>query len=123
MNSMEHIGSKLSVTPQTKGAARTAEDRKTERGEMMRYFCTELNRDRIRDALPPITMSRMGKILEGLPTKDLYYIKRVAKDASSFSKTFWWLLDPKKHTDEELKKRSSMTKAEREKFFKRKFVL
>ena len=44
-------------------------------------------------------MPRMGKILEGIPTKDLYYLKRVCDDAGNFSKKFWWLLDPKKHEE------------------------
>ncbi len=91
---MKHIGAHLKrATPSA--------IRETERGELMRYFCKELNRSRAADGLPAVTMSRMGKILEGIPTKDLYYIKRVCKEAVNFSKTFWWLLDPKKHGDEE----------------------
>jgi len=86
---MQHIGGKLKLS--------ASKVRQTERGEMMRYFCGELNKTRIRDGLPPITMGRMGKILENIPTKDLYYIKRVCDDAPNFSKKFWWLLDPKKH--------------------------
>jgi len=66
----------------------------------MRYFCKQLNITRVRDGLPEITMARMGKILEGVPTKDLYYLKRVCEDAKSFSKKFWWELDPKKHRGE-----------------------
>lgn len=71
--------------------------RETERGELMRYFIEKLNRGRLRDGLPQITMGRMGKMLEKIPTKDLYYLKRVCDDAPNFSKKFWWLLDPKKH--------------------------
>ncbi len=86
--------------------------RETERGELMRHFVKNLNRTRPRAGLPPVSMSRMGKILEGLPTKDLYYLKRVCDDASlgarakdrsgpdAFSKRFWWELDPKKHEKE-----------------------
>jgi hypothetical protein len=88
---MQHIGTHL------KRAA--SKVRITERGEMMRFFCTELNRTRIRDGLEKITMSRMGKILEDIPTKDLYYLKRVCQDSPNFSKRFWWELDPKKHKD------------------------
>ena len=88
---MQHIGGKLKWT--------AGKVRITERGEMMRYFCAELNKSRIREGLPKITMGRMGKILESIPTKDLYYIKRVCNDAPNFSKKFWWLLDPKKHVD------------------------
>ena len=65
----------------------------------MKYFCNELNRSRVQDGLPKITMGRMGKMLQQIPTKDLYYIKRVCNDATNFSKKFWWLLNPKKHDE------------------------
>lgn len=74
--------------------------RETERGELMRYFRERLNGDRARDGYPPITMARMGKTLEKIPTKDLYYLKRVCDDARHFSKKFWWEIDPKKHNKE-----------------------
>ena len=69
--------------------------RATERGELMRYFCEQLNRARLRDGLGPISMGRMGKLLQAIPTKDLYYLKRVCDDANNFSKKFWWELKPK----------------------------
>lgn len=68
----------------------------------MKYFCDRLNAPRIRDGLEPISMSRMGKIVEQVPTKDLYYLKRVCDDAGNFSKKFWWELDPKKHGEKPL---------------------
>jgi len=71
--------------------------RMTERGELMKVFCAELNRDRRRDGLPLITMGRMGKMLEKIPTKDLYYLKRVCSDANNFSKKFWYELNPEKY--------------------------
>lgn len=86
---MKHIAGHLKRT--------AVKVRITERGEMMRFFCTELNRTRIRDGLDKITMGRMGKILEDIPTKDLYYLKRVCEDSANFSKRFWYELDPKKH--------------------------
>jgi hypothetical protein len=73
-------------------------DKATERGELMRYFCERLNVDRRHDGLPPISMARMGKTLQAIPTKDLYYLKRVCDDAANFSKKFWWEINPKKHT-------------------------
>lgn len=73
-----------------------ARSRATERGELMKYFCHRLNASRARDGYPKITMARMGKMLERIPTKDLYYIKRVCDDARNFSKKFWWLLNPDK---------------------------
>jgi len=88
-NVMRHIGAHLRKSVQNA--------RQTERGELMQYFCERLNRARERDGLPQITMGRMGKMLEKIPTKDLYYIKSVCDDAENFSKKFWWLLNPKKY--------------------------
>lgn len=73
--------------------------RKTERGELMRFFVRHLNYSRKQDGLPPLTMSRMGLILEGIPTKDLYYLQSVCSTAKNFGKKFWWEIDPKKHLD------------------------
>ncbi|MEK7509893.1 MAG: hypothetical protein AAB605_04250 [Patescibacteria group bacterium] len=89
---MRHIGANLRQT--------RARIRATERGELMKYFCDHLNATRKRDGLPQITMARMGKILEQIPTKDLYYLKRVCNDAGNFSKKFWYELDPEKHQRE-----------------------
>jgi len=89
--SMEHIRGRL-----PKGDDR--EDRRTERGELMEYFIKKLNKDRKKDGMPPITMPRMGRILQGIPTKDLYYLKSVCDDAPNFSKKFWWEINPEKHS-------------------------
>jgi hypothetical protein len=89
---MRHIGTSLR---QTKARLRV-----TERGELMKYFLDRLNPSRLRDGLPKLTMGRMGKILEQIPTKDLYYLKRICDDSANFSKRFWWELDPKKHPQE-----------------------
>ena len=86
---MQHIGDRLRKI--------ISNARITERGELMRYFVNHLNSTRMQDGYPRITMAHMGKILENIPTKDLYYIKRVCDDAPNFSKRFWWELDPKKH--------------------------
>lgn len=95
---MEHIKSHIKRN--------LSKTRETERGELMKYFCQRLNAQRMRDNYPKITMSRMGKTLEKIPTKDLYYLKRVCDDAQNFSKKFWWEVDPKKHDQE---KRSDST--------------
>ena len=84
---MKHI--KLELT------RKLEKDRRTERGELMRYFCSRINPSRLNEGLPEITMSRMGKILEGIPTKDLYYLKRVCSESKNFSKKFWWELKPR----------------------------
>ncbi|TSC85666.1 MAG: hypothetical protein G01um10148_1052 [Parcubacteria group bacterium Gr01-1014_8] len=88
---MKHIGAHLKTRKHIL--------RETERGELMKFFCERLNSTRRFDGLPRITMARMGKILEGIPTKDLYYLKRVCNDAGNFSKKFWWEVNPKKHPD------------------------
>lgn len=90
---MEHIGARLSKSIQKK-------ERSTERGELMQYFMEKLNRARIRDGLGPLSMPRMGKILQLIPTKDLYYLKSVCDQANDFSKKFWWEVKPKNHTPE-----------------------
>lgn len=83
-----------------------AKERITERGELMQYFCDRLNSDRVRDGYSKITLGRMGRTLEKIPTKDLYYLKRVCDDARNFSKKFWWEINPKKHQkDDDLSKR------------------
>ena len=92
MTAMEHIKTHIKRS--------LADAKKTERGELMRYFCQRLNVPRIQDNYPRITMGRMGKILQKIPTKDLYYLKRVCDDAKNFSKKFWWEVDPKKHEKE-----------------------
>ena len=63
----------------------------------MKYFCERINSDRRNDGMPLITMPRMGKMLEKIPTKDLYYIKSVCDKAQNFSKKFWYLLNPEKY--------------------------
>lgn len=88
---MRHIGAHLTQT--------RSRLRQTERGELMRYFLDRINPGRVRDGLPKITMARMGKILEQIPTKDLYYLKRICDDSANFSKRFFYELNPKKHPD------------------------
>lgn len=87
---MKHIGSALKKT--------LKKTNETERGELMLYFCQELNKTRVPDGLPPVSMGRMGKILQQIPTKDLYYLKKVCDDAQNFSKKFWFEVNPKFHT-------------------------
>lgn len=87
---MEHIKAHISARTSKK-------ERATERGELMQYFLDRLNRERARDGYAPLTLPRMGRILQVIPTKDLYYLKSVCDTASDFSKKFWWEVNPKKH--------------------------
>lgn len=86
-------GKKFQAAPSGRGA-------KTERGELMRFFCRHLNHARKQDGLSEISMARMGFILEAIPTTDLYYLQSVCSKAKNFSKRFWWEIDPKKHIQE-----------------------
>lgn len=81
----------------------TPPSKKTERGEMLKYFMVKLNATR-KPPYKSLTMSRMGRILQAVPTKDLYYLQRVCEDsgrkgADAFAKRFWWEINPKKHTN------------------------
>ncbi len=66
----------------------------------MQYFCERLNPERVRDGFAALSMGRMGKLLQEIPTKDLYYLKKVCDESNNFAKKFWWELNPKKHTPE-----------------------
>lgn len=105
---MDHISSHMS------GSGKKKKDRATERGETMQYFMQKLNAGRARDGMPPLTMGRMGRILVGIPTQDLYFLKSVCDDAAkrgdmtSFSKKFWWEINPKNHTEEAKAKREAL---------------
>ncbi len=100
---MEHIGAHISRGPVKK-------DRATERGELMQYFQSRLNQDRIKDGVPPLSMPRMGKVLQLIPTKDLYYLKTVCEQSKHFSKKFWWEINPKKHQDKTEEKKPAKLK-------------
>jgi hypothetical protein len=90
---MDHISAHISKSLGRK-------EKVTERGELMRFFMDRLNSARVRDGIPKLTMPRMGKILEKIPTKDLYYLQSVCMQAKDFSKKFWWEIKPENHTPE-----------------------
>lgn len=96
---MEHVGNYLAAFQKKVAEAPKGRNRKTERGELMRFFLRHLNHARASDKLPPMTMAHLGTELEGIPTQDLYYLKSVCSQAKNFSKKFWWEIDPKKHKD------------------------
>ncbi len=96
---MKPIGDFSSEIQKKLQEAKATKSRKTERGELMQFFVRHLNYARQKDGHGPLTMSRMGYILEQIPTKDLYYLKSVCSQAKNFSKKFWWEIDPKKHSD------------------------
>ena len=70
---MEKISSLLHSFPQPRKHA-------TERGDLMEFFISHVNPSRIKIGLLPMTFARMGKELEGVPTKSLYTIKSSMDD-------------------------------------------
>lgn len=82
-------------------SVRSIKDKVTERGELMEYFVKQINIARRRDGYPPLTIPRMARTLVGIPTKDLYYLKKVCDEAKDFSKKFWWEVNPKKHASQD----------------------
>ena len=94
---MKSIGEMMPEFQKKVAGAPKGKKRLTERGEMMRFFLRHLNVARKQDGLASMTMAHLGVVLEQIPTKDLYYLKSVCSQAKSFSKTFWWELDPTKH--------------------------
>lgn len=80
-----------------------ADDRRTERGEWLQKFCDRLNPERLKAPpqfkLKPLTIPRMARLLEQVPTGDLYAFWRDCERAKHFSKYFWWSLDAKKHKE------------------------
>ncbi len=75
--------------------------KKTERGELLVYFCGKLNKGRAEKKLKPLTIPRVAFMLTRIPTKDLYYIFSCCNswenDGRPWSALFWKLLDYKKH--------------------------
>lgn len=71
---------------------------RTERGELMRYFIETLNPQR-KGEYQPLTYSRMGKLLQKVPTKDLYYLKSVMEDkkrrGENYGAYFYWSIKSK----------------------------
>lgn len=74
-----------------------SQDRRTERGELLKEFLSVINAARKGTRYKPLTMGRMAKLLEGLTVHDLYYLKRVCEDSKNYSSRFFWELDAKKH--------------------------
>lgn len=90
---MKHIGDMMT----RRGP--NGKDKRTERGELMKYFLQRINAERVADGYKAVTMGHMGKLLQNIPTKDLYYLQKVCDDAKNFSKKFWWEINPKNHED------------------------
>lgn len=68
----------------------------TERGVLMQEFVTRLNIFR-EGKYELLDMPRMGRILQGIPTKDLYAFMDSCNRSKNFSTKFWWELDIENH--------------------------
>lgn len=97
---MDHISAHLAEKQKKREPQGGKKTVPTERGELMEYFRGKLNYSRVQDGLQPLSMPRMGRILEAIPTKDLYFLKSVCDQAKNFSKKFWWEINPKNHESE-----------------------
>jgi hypothetical protein len=73
---MERIGNFLKKTP-TAAKRRTH----TERGELYDSILVRLNPSRIKGGYKPLTHGRLGYLLAGIPTKDLYALISKCDDA------------------------------------------
>jgi hypothetical protein len=71
--------------------------RETERGQLLTYFRDKINAGRVGTKYRPVSIPRIAKMLETIPTKDLYYLKRICEDSRSFSARFFWELNPQNH--------------------------
>lgn len=62
-----------------------------ERDEQLELFLARLNAARVSDGLPQLTPGRIAKVLEGIPTSELYPFYKQCEGARHFSRFFWWI--------------------------------
>lgn len=89
---MKQIGALFRQSPLPQKAKPT-----TERGELLETFRSNIAPTWDSKRFGPLTLGRLAKKLEGIPTKDLYYLDRVCSDSKHYAKRFFWELNPKKH--------------------------
>jgi hypothetical protein len=74
--------------------------RHTERGDLFDTILSRLNPDRAKKKLPPMTHKRLGYLLTGVPTKDIYSLLSKCDDAErrgyNWGAIFWTEIRPKK---------------------------
>lgn len=68
-----------------------------ERQSLIKEFLDRLNAERDSSKFKPLSAARIAMLLAPISTKDLYVFLGSCKDAQSFSKYFWWSVNPKKH--------------------------
>ena len=88
LNDMERIGNLFGQR-----AALPKPTRKTERGDLYDRILSRLNPSRVRSGYKPLTYGRLGYLLTGIPTKDLYALISRCDDAERrgfpWSAIFW----------------------------------
>jgi hypothetical protein len=75
--------------------ARKKGEPRSEREELLGVFLAKLNAQRIADGFPKLTYGRLARVLQHVPTEDLYAFYRQCDAARHFGKFFWWSLKPK----------------------------
>jgi hypothetical protein len=69
------------------------DDRRTERGELLRYFVNTLNLTRDGKRFAKLTIPRIARTVTKVPTEDLNYLRSVMEDArwrgKNASAIFW----------------------------------
>jgi hypothetical protein len=73
--------------------------RKTERGEFLQEFLQNIKPGWDAARFGELTIGRIARKLQGVPTKDLYYLKRVCEDSKNYAKRFFWELNAEKHNN------------------------
>jgi hypothetical protein len=86
---MQPIGSLLKQRPKPKATS--------ERGELLEEFLKRILPTWDAKRFDKLTVPRLAKKLQGIPTKDLYYLKRVCEDSKDYAKRFFYEINPKKH--------------------------
>lgn len=90
---MKHIKDQLQIFAPVK------KTRRTERGDLLDFFWAELNIERKRDGKKEYAKPYIAVRISHIPTKDLYYLKRICEDALdrhySFGKCFFGSLKVK----------------------------
>jgi hypothetical protein len=81
---------------QAKFAERTGAPR-TEREELITKFLDKLNPDRTSAGYRCMTYARVARMLQHLPTPELYPFFKQCENARSFGAYFHWALKPQTH--------------------------
>lgn len=75
--------------------------RRTERGDAFDVILSMVNPDRIAKKYPPLTHKRLGFLLTGIPTRDLYALVSKMRDAErrgvAAGAVFWMEVRPKEN--------------------------